>query len=170
MTKSIITAAAELPPGLARAAFTLACAVPLAGPEWCWKKEWERRLSCSPHLRCSQTQVWFSELQIWLLIKLLNLLRKANTPSPSSLPIAPLKGVPVGHAAKAIYSWNKVGPGVVLPYLTPFETAGKAAAAWVPVCTLLCVNTHANWASAGKGRVWLNGTQSKCQINRFSLS
>lgn len=163
-------AAAELPPGLEVAAFALARAVPLAGSQWCWKKVWERRLSCSPCLHWSWTQVWFSELQIWLLTELLNSLRKANTTLPSHLPIAPLKDVPVGHAAKAIYSWNKAGPGVVVPGPIRFETPGKAATAWVPVCTLLCVNSHANWASAGKGRVWLNGTQSKCRTNGFSLS
>lgn len=88
-----------------------------------------------------------------------------TTPSP-----VPCRNVPVGHAAKAIYSWNKAGRGVAVPGPAPFETPGKAATGWVPVCTLLCINIRANWASAGKGRAWLNGTQSKCQLNRFSLS
>lgn len=99
----------------------------------------------------------------------LNSFTKANTPYPAP-PVATLKDVPVGHAAEVIYSWNKAGPGVAMPGPAPFETPGKAAAAWVPVCTLLCINIRANWVSAGKGRVWLNATQSKCQLNRFSLS
>jgi len=90
--------------------------------------------------------------------ELLSLLTKANTPPPL---ITALKDVPVGQAAKAIYSWNKAGPGVAVPGLAPFETSGRAAAAWVPACTLLCINIHANWASAGRGSVWLNGTQTK---------
>lgn len=110
--------------------------------------------------------------KFWLLAELLNSLRKANPPTPPRPPppVATLEDVPVRHAAKAIYSWNKAGPGVAVPGPAPFETPGKAAAAWVPVCTLLCINVRANWASAGKGSVWLNGTQSKCQLNRFSLS
>lgn len=60
----------------------------------------------------------------------LNSLSKANAPLHPT-PVATLKDVPVGHAAKAIYSWNKTGPGVAVPGPAPFETPGKAAAAWV---------------------------------------
>lgn len=48
----------------------------------------------------------------------MNSVRKANTPHPP--PVATLKDMPVGHAAKAIYSRNKAGPGVAVPGLAPF--------------------------------------------------
>lgn len=56
-----------------------------------------------------------------------------------------------------------------MPGPAPFEAKGKATGARVPVCTLPWINIRANRTSAGKGRVGLNGTQSRCQLNRFSL-
>lgn len=47
--------------------------------------------------------------------------------------------MPIGHAAKAVCSWNKAGPGVAVPGPAPFETPGKAATAWVPFCAFTYV-------------------------------
>lgn len=152
MTESVILGEAELPPGLAGAAFTLAGFMPPPGIKWCWEKVWERLLSSHfPCPGCSLMQVWLSELQIWLLQNLWIQLGKPTPPIP--LPVATLKDMPVGHAAKAIYSQNKAGPGVAVPGLAPFwmERLLECGCLAVLFCALTYVPTGQVWAKAESG-------------------